>query len=263
MIHSSINSLFIYRSHLCRSAQVETIFVNPKTSSVFILFHTIEQAIEAVANIHTTITNIGTKIRSNLVHNSIWVGNLFADETSLRHLCESCGEVESIRMMFPTNCAFVTFADTLSAVIACCELDGVILGSLPLAVNFKWYNARESITSSAATQVSSLPVSNVLYVGDLDFDITKEDFHVLFGTYGNVLDVWTPKENDYAFVTFGTVEEAVVAKYHLQGKRMGAKHVKINYRKNKNPLDAKEVLKQVSETLTMTVCYSSIPLTSH
>lgn len=223
-------NVFTSKSH------VDSIYINPGTTSAFIILHNITHALEAITTIRTVFpVKYGLKVRVNLVNNAIWVGNLVVDEQSLYALCETCGPVESIRLL-ETNCGFVTYKDTYSAITAVCDIDGVVLGTAPLALNFKW---NPLALDAAAPQPSTLPINNILYVGDLDPELQKEDILSMFGTYGNVQEVWTPSMGGYAFVTFETLEEAVVAKYHLQGKKLGTRTLRINYRRLRSTEESK------------------------
>lgn len=102
-------------------------------------------------------------------------------------------------------------------------------------------------------------MSNVLYVGDVDPDTTKESMATLFGTYGKVTDVWlSPKDQGYAFVTYQTVEEAVGAKHHLHGRRIGASAMRINYRKPNALYESVDILRTagITDTLNIQVFFS-------
>ena len=182
-----------------------------------------------------------------MVNSSIWIGNLHCGEDELRALCASCGEVEHVKMMPNSHCAFASYKSIMSAITACCELDGVALAAGRILVNFKWYHVTGAADLPGNMPVPYVPVCHVLYVGDLDHTVTRDELLSMFVTYGDVQEIWMPKGSDYAFVTYGGVEEAVVAKYHLQGRRLGSKQLRINYRKN---IDVKTA---VSESVTIKV----------
>jgi RNA recognition motif-containing protein len=214
-----------------------------------VLFHSIDKAVEGVATARASLCE-RNGVKCNLVNSAIWVGNTHCDEGELRALFSTCGEIDHVRMMMNSHCAFVMYKSIVAAITACCELDGSILAGMRVVVNFKWYHVKNAVDMSRPGQMAvipSFPVCHVLYVGEIDNWVTRDDLLSIFATYGDVQEIWMPKDGDYAFITFGGVEEAVVAKHHLQGRRLGSKNLRINYRKN---VDLKEVL---SESVTIKV----------
>lgn len=203
---------------------MENVFLTPRLSA-FITFYSSEKAQDGATNARGLFCHQHNGVRCNIVNNSLWVGNLSASEEELRVACESSGEVESMKVMSSTHCAFVSFKDTSAAITACNNLDGMTLNGVRIVVNFKYKQAEEG------SNYYSYPVGRVLYVGDLDPTVATEEVQGLFETFGKVQDIWIPLARDYAFITFDTLETAVAAKFHLHGRRLGATCLKINYRK--------------------------------
>ena len=77
-------------------------------------------------------------------------------------------------------------------------------------------------------------MSNKLYVGNLDFNVTENDLHDAFAAFGNVVeanlvqDRVTNKPRGFGFVTMGTPEEAQKAIDGLNGKVLGGRAVTVN-----------------------------------
>ncbi len=77
-------------------------------------------------------------------------------------------------------------------------------------------------------------MSNKLYVGNLDFNVTENDLQDAFAAFGTVveanlvLDRVTNKPRGFGFVTMSTPEEAQKAINGLNGKELGGRAVTVN-----------------------------------
>jgi len=77
-------------------------------------------------------------------------------------------------------------------------------------------------------------MSNKLYVGNLDFNVTENDLHDAFAAFGTVVeanlvqDRFTQKPRGFGFVTMSTPEEAQKAIDGLNGKDLGGRAITVN-----------------------------------
>jgi len=68
-----------------------------------------------------------------------------------------------------------------------------------------------------------------LYVGNLDYDTTKEDLKELFDPYGTILDCFVVNRKGFGFVTYETEEEAGQALEALNAKPFKDRPLKIDF----------------------------------
>jgi RNA recognition motif-containing protein len=64
-----------------------------------------------------------------------------------------------------------------------------------------------------------------LFIGNLPYEITEEELNDLFSQYGEVKEVFAPRQKGYAFVTFANPEDAQKAleamkDYELKGRKL-------------------------------------------
>ena len=77
-------------------------------------------------------------------------------------------------------------------------------------------------------------MSSKLYVGNMSFKTSEDELRSAFGQFGNVTDVYvamdkmTGRPRGFAFVTFGSPEEAKVAAEKLNGADLGGRALTVN-----------------------------------
>jgi len=77
-----------------------------------------------------------------------------------------------------------------------------------------------------------------LYVGNLDYAITKEQLSEIFSEYGEVAEVIIITGKGFGFVEFAESSEAEAAKEALDGKEFNGRNMKVDFarpkRENRN-----------------------------
>jgi len=80
-----------------------------------------------------------------------------------------------------------------------------------------------------------------LFVGNLTFDISKIDLHMLFSKYGNIQQIYLPtKEGNpsgYGFVVFNSPEDASRAQRMMNGYHLGGRRLRVEQATSKGPKD--------------------------
>jgi cold-inducible RNA-binding protein len=77
-------------------------------------------------------------------------------------------------------------------------------------------------------------MNSKLYVGNLSFQTTDTDLRAAFAPYGSVTDVYvandrmTGRPRGFAFVTFGTDDEAKLAVEKMNGVDLGGRQLTVN-----------------------------------
>jgi RNA recognition motif-containing protein len=77
-------------------------------------------------------------------------------------------------------------------------------------------------------------VHSKLFVGNLDFAVTRDELHALFSEMGEVVSVTVPTERDsgrprgFAFVEMSTGEQAAAAREKLDGFALNGRPMRVN-----------------------------------
>jgi cold-inducible RNA-binding protein len=77
-------------------------------------------------------------------------------------------------------------------------------------------------------------VGSKLFVGNLEFNTTKEQLETLFAEAGNVVDVFLPSDRatgrprGFAFVEYGSDAEASAAIQRFDGYELGGRTLRVN-----------------------------------
>jgi len=72
-----------------------------------------------------------------------------------------------------------------------------------------------------------------LYVGNLNYRVTKEQLTELFGQFGEVTYAQVIEQKGFGFVEMSTAEEAEKAKNELNGQEFEGRALKIDYAKER------------------------------
>lgn len=84
-------------------------------------------------------------------------------------------------------------------------------------------------------------MSNKLYAGNLNFNITEDELADVFAEFGNVVDVhivfdrYTNRSKGFGFVEMETAEEAQAAIAGLEGKEVMNREIRVSEAKPRAP----------------------------
>jgi cold-inducible RNA-binding protein len=84
-------------------------------------------------------------------------------------------------------------------------------------------------------------IARKLFVGNLNYNTKKEELSELFGSAGQVVDVFIPtdratgRSRGFAFVEFATEAEADEAIRQLNGREVGGRPLKVNAAESRPP----------------------------
>ena len=84
-------------------------------------------------------------------------------------------------------------------------------------------------------------MSSKVFVGNLEFSTTKGQLEELFGEVGSVVDVFLPSDRmtgrprGFAFVEFGSEDEAAAAIQKFDGYEMGGRNLRVNAAEARSP----------------------------
>lgn len=137
----------------------------------------------------------------------VWIGNIstqLSDEELLQVL-ERFGNLQKMKRIKRSNCAFITFESAESAMNAKDELDGAFLFGKRLELNV-------------------IQPSRHLWIGNVNSEVNENDLLAEFEKFGQVDVVKLMGEYDFAQVSFVNLEDAIKAK---QGNH---KVFEVNYR---------------------------------
>ncbi|MEI6466113.1 MAG: RNA-binding protein [Verrucomicrobiota bacterium] len=85
-------------------------------------------------------------------------------------------------------------------------------------------------------------MNSKLYVGNMSFKTSEADLRDAFGKFGSVTDVYiatdreTGRPRGFAFVTFGTADEAKVAAEKMNGFDLDGRQLTVNEAKPKEEM---------------------------
>ncbi len=191
---------------------------------------------------------------------ALYVGNIGrAPQRDIERLVESFGKVRRVEMK--TNYCFVYFDEAVAAVAgerAISSLHGQSFGPQARTLTVEWARgtaprsvSRTSISDGASgiegavsdgaaegTEQLRLP-SKTLFVVNFDPDeITSRDLLIHFHRFGPVERI--ERRNHFAFVEFGSLEDAVRARMEMDGAYIGCRQVCVEFSQKKPPLPSSE-----------------------
>lgn len=97
-------------------------------------------------------------------------------------------------------------------------------------------------TLTADDNAKLITMNSKLYVGNMSFKTTESDLRDAFGQFGTLTDVYiandreTGRPRGFAFVTFGTEEEAKVAAEKMNGADLDGRQLTVNEAKPKEEM---------------------------
>jgi len=133
----------------------------------------------------------------------LYVGNLAFDEkeSAIKALLEECGTIENFEWVLDTTGKFkgicyVQYSNEDAAKSAIKKLDGKPRGERKMKVEV----SRSSIAK---------PPSDIVFVGKIPPDVTKEELQKHFSTYGEVRSVLLKKKRSFATIEFADISSAI------------------------------------------------------
>ena len=73
-----------------------------------------------------------------------------------------------------------------------------------------------------------------LFIGNLPYDISEEELKDLFSQYGEIKEVFAPRQKGYAFVTFANAEDAAKAKDSMKDTELKGRKLNIDFARAKS-----------------------------
>jgi len=197
-------------------------------------------------------------------HFHIFVGDLSNEVTdeALLQAFQTFGDVSEARVMWDMKTGrtrgygFVAYRSQEGAVRAISEMDGEWLGSRQIRVNWANQKGQPSMAQSQAmvhagvmpasmpaygqamvdptkqqanytTVYNGAPMNVVtVYVGNLTPFTTNQDLHPLFTNFGNIVEIRYQQDRGYAFIKYGTHDEAATAILNLNGYVLNGRPLK-------------------------------------
>lgn len=197
-------------------------------------------------------------------HFHIFVGDLSNEVTdeALLQAFQTFGDVSEARVMWDMKTGrtrgygFVAYRSQEGAVRAISEMDGEWLGSRQIRVNWANQKGQPSMAQSQAmahagvmpagmpaygqtmidpakqqanytTVYNGAPMNVVtVYVGNLTPFTTNQDLHPLFSNFGNIVEIRYQQDRGYAFIKYGTHDEAATAILNLNSYVLNGRPLK-------------------------------------
>eukprot|EP01116_Phalansterium_solitarium_P005110 TRINITY_DN1643_c0_g2_i1.p1 TRINITY_DN1643_c0_g2~~TRINITY_DN1643_c0_g2_i1.p1 ORF type:complete len:836 (-),score=212.16 TRINITY_DN1643_c0_g2_i1:360-2669(-) len=179
----------------------------------------------------------------------LWVGNIGNDvsEQELINEFGPHGKIESIRILHDRFCAFVNYESEDSAKNARKALQGTVIGSQYIVINYRKESQVGGSSSSngsapsdgdangeivtADGAIALNPATRSLWIGNIDESVTEPDLQREFEPFGPIETVRLLRHKTCAFVNFVHEADAAHALNQMQGRRIGDLAIKINYGK--------------------------------
>jgi len=169
----------------------------------------------------------------------LWVGNIGPEvsEDELTAEFTAYGKLESLRILHDRFCAFVNFEEEECAKKAKSGLNGTIVGSQYIVINYRKADSKPTPSNTSLAPVNSEnsfilnTPSRALWIGNISDEVTEDDLYLEFSQFGEIESVRLLTHKTCAFVNFMTVEDATNALHTLQGRELGNMPIKINFGK--------------------------------
>jgi len=189
----------------------------------------------SLAEFHSTIGGDDDP-DSDVPSRILWVGNIGPDvsEDELTQEFAQFGKLESLRILHDRFCAFVNFEEEIHARKAKASLQGTIIGSQYIVINYRKVDS--SRPSPGSTTPDNTPLvlnqpSRALWIGNISDKVQEHDLYQEFSKFGQIESVRLLTHKTCAFVNFMAVEDATKALMALQSKDIGGMPIKINFGK--------------------------------
>ncbi|KAL0292412.1 UNVERIFIED_CONTAM: Flowering time control protein FPA [Sesamum calycinum] len=149
--------------------------------------------------------------------NNSWVGSLSpkVTDSELKTLFAAHGEVIGINAFPFCRYAFVHFKEIEDANLARRGLQGYVLHGKPLVINFAnpgWLNRL-----------------NILWVAGINQCVSKEELEKEFIKFGEIQRLRYVRDQNFAYIYYESVEDAVAAQQSMNGKQIGAHHIHVDF----------------------------------
>ncbi|KAI9204361.1 uncharacterized protein BJ171DRAFT_474986 [Polychytrium aggregatum] len=178
--------------------------------------------------------------------------NLTVSASDLLHTFEQFGPIESLRLYYEKECAYLTYAKMEHALHAQRTMDAARIRSLPIRVGFvspetsnlvngaanpgpnsgNLQPGHPTATAGASIQESSggAPTKS-LWIGNISPSTDPAELEALFTQYGPIESARVLTHKNCGFVNFERVEDAVEARKRMNGKEIGGFVVRIGFAK--------------------------------
>jgi len=182
-------------------------------------------------------------------HFHVFVGDLSTDieQHQLREAFTVYGEISDCKIirdpatMKSKGYGFVSFVNKADAESAINGMNGQWLGSRPIRTNWATRQppapvAKENTRPLEYEKVhsQSSPTNCTVYCGGVTMNLTEELMRETFDQFGAIQDIRVFKEKGYAFVRFGSKEEATKAICGVHGTMVAEQQVKCSWGKESN-----------------------------
>jgi len=163
----------------------------------------------------------------------LWVGNIGPEvsEEELTQEFTAYGKLESLRILHDRFCAFVNFEEEECAKRAKAGLNGTIIGSQYIVINYRKADSKPTPSTPPTEGFLLNPPSRALWIGNISEEVTEDRLYLEFSHYGEIESVRLLTHKTCAFVNFSLAEEASEALRNLQGRELGGMPIKINFGK--------------------------------
>ncbi|KAK9320629.1 RNA-binding domain-containing protein, partial [Lipomyces orientalis] len=179
---------------------------------------------------------------------TLFVGRLSwnVDDEWLKREFEEMGEIVSARIVFDKHSGkskgfgYVDFADASSAQKAIDELQGKEIDGRPVNLDLSTAKPAENNNSNRNARAEKFgdklsEPADTLFLGNLSFNVDRDNLFEVFGAYGNVLNVRLPTNPEteqlkgFGYVQFASVDEAKEALEALNGTPISGRPVRLDY----------------------------------
>ena len=149
----------------------------------------------------------------------LYVGNLSYSATAeqIIELFSAYGRVEEANVVNGKGFGFVEFSDAEEAEKAKSELDGSL------------YSGRNIKVALANPPRPKGEPGSKLYVGNLNYEVSLEQFTKLFEQFGEIYHANLLEGKGYGFVEFATRDMAAAAQEKLDGSEYEGRNLRIDF----------------------------------
>ncbi|KAI8894925.1 hypothetical protein BC833DRAFT_189885 [Globomyces pollinis-pini] len=172
---------------------------------------------------------------------TVFVGNLSwnVTEDMLAEVFAECGEVGSTRIITDRDSGrskgfgYVEFISGASAKKAI-EMTGTLLDGREIRVDISAPKPKREVSGGRVERPQGSP-TNILFLGNLSFNVTEEEIRSTFGEYGAVLSCRFPTDREtgafkgFGYLEFGTTDEAMAAVSALNGQDIAGRAIRLDY----------------------------------
>ena len=179
---------------------------------------------------------------SNGESDTVFIGNLSWDvtEEQLAEAFAECGEVTSARIITdkqtgkPKGFGYVTFTET-SATHQAIEKSGMDLGGREIRVDISTPKPAKQDGGRGRVEKPTSAPSNILFMGNLSFNVTEEELRAEFEKYGDISRIHFPTDREtgefkgFGYLEYLNVEMAKNAVEALNGHNFASRAIRLDY----------------------------------